>query len=509
MSRSRAFLAALTRILVVAVVVTGAVLTTSPASAAVTVSRAEVDRGNLRIEGRASVNRTITVDGVAMATSDSSGSFRVSRSSYTPPADCTVDVNDGSATPTTVRLNGCTVTASPPPPAVLPDTAELGPGRVGVQLGTTVVNLVNAIGPTSWAITAGALPDGLSLVVPEPGGRPRPPEQETYAEIRGTPTTVQTSTFTVRGTDANGLTATRTYTMRIDPALPLAITPQSWPPVAVGEHSNLWIDGSGGVRPYRWAVSAGALPPGMSLIQDAPDGPSVRVGGTPTTEGTFDWTLQLTDAQAGTVSRAFTVTVGPAPVPEPAPEPTPEPQPAPVFMSISSLALSPTSVTGGGTSTGTVTLSTAAPAEGTSVILASGNPQVATVPARVTVPAGSTSATFTVSTTAVGSSTNVGIEATYAGTLIANLTVNPAAPSGNVDTVSVTRAEYDSGKRQLRVEATSSGAGATLRVYVTATNALIGTLSGGSGQFSVSSNPQSITVRSSLGGSATRTVTVK
>jgi hypothetical protein len=75
-------------------------------------------------------------------------------------------------------------------------------------------------------------------------------------------------------------------------------------------------------------------------------------------------------------------------------------------------------------------------------------------------------------------------------------------------------AEYASGNQQLRIEATSSSASATLQVFVTATSQLIGTLrnDGGGryrGDFSLSSNPQNITVRSSLGGSAARAVTVK
>jgi hypothetical protein len=66
----------------------------------------------------------------------------------------------------------------------------------------------------------------------------------------------------------------------------------------------------------------------------------------------------------------------------------------------------------------------------------------------------------------------------------------------------------------LRVEATSTNSSATMRVHVSSTNELIGTLSndGGGryrGEFSWATNPQSVTVRSSLGGSATRTVTVK
>src|SRR3712207_5584982 len=60
----------------------------------VSVSRAEVTGGNLRIEGTAAANRTITVDGVAMGSSDGAGRFRIERSGYAAPADCTVDVND-------------------------------------------------------------------------------------------------------------------------------------------------------------------------------------------------------------------------------------------------------------------------------------------------------------------------------------------------------------------------------------------------------------------------------
>jgi len=82
------------------------------------------------------------------------------------------------------------------------------------------------------------------------------------------------------------------------------------------------------------------------------------------------------------------------------------------------------------------------------------------------------------------------------------------------DTISIQLAEYSAGNAQLRVEATGSNASAALSVYVTSTNTLIGTLrNDGSGRyradFSWPTNPQNITVRSSLGGSASRTVTVK
>jgi FG-GAP-like repeat len=82
------------------------------------------------------------------------------------------------------------------------------------------------------------------------------------------------------------------------------------------------------------------------------------------------------------------------------------------------------------------------------------------------------------------------------------------------DSVAIARAEYEVSKKILRVEATSSRSDATLKVYVTSTGQLIGTLTndGGGrykGDLSWPSNPQNITVRSSFGGEATRGVTQK
>jgi uncharacterized repeat protein (TIGR03803 family) len=179
---------------------------------------------------------------------------------------------------------------------------------------------------------------------------------------------------------------------------------------------------------------------------------------------------------------------------------------------LSSLSLNPASVTGGQSSAGTVTLSAGAPSGGAVVTLSSSNPSVASVPSTVTVAAGATSATFTVTTTAVSTSTSVMISGTYNGTTQSvTLTVMPPVTA---DTVAITLAQYRSSRKLLSVQATSTSATATLTTYVTATGQRIGTLANKgegnySGQFSWPSNPQNITVRSSLGGSATKAVTTK
>jgi len=104
--------------------------------------------------------------------------------------------------------------------------------------------------------------------------------------------------------------------------------------------------------------------------------------------------------------------------------------------------------------------------------------------------------------------------ATRTPTAVPSLTPTRTPTTGAADTVSIQLAEYSAGNDELRVEATGSNASAILTVYVTSTNTLIGTLrnEGGGryrGDFSWPTNPQNITVRSSLGGLASRAVVLK
>ena len=115
-------------VILLALVATAALAAVADAS--VRVARAELNGTRLRLEGTASPNRAITVDGVALGTSDGAGNFRIEKDPFAAPADCIVDVDDGSGTPTPARLSGCSVQTSPPPPGAT-GTVAIVPGGNG------------------------------------------------------------------------------------------------------------------------------------------------------------------------------------------------------------------------------------------------------------------------------------------------------------------------------------------------------------------------------------------
>jgi hypothetical protein len=165
-----------------------------------------------------------------------------------------------------------------------------------------------------------------------------------------------------------------------------------------------------------------------------------------------------------------------------------------------SLTVNPGSQVGTGNAVGMVTLS--GPANASAVVaLTSSNP-AAVVPASVLVPAGATSVSFPVSLHLVAVNTPVTLSASLNGiTRTAVLTVLAA-----LDSVRITKAEFDTRKLSLKVEATSSNATAALTVLDGATGQLLGAMTNnGGGRYSLQvivAHVTSIVVRSNLGGTA-------
>lgn len=175
--------------------------------------------------------------------------------------------------------------------------------------------------------------------------------------------------------------------------------------------------------------------------------------------------------------------------------------------SLSSVSVTPSSLTGGTPATGTVTFTGAT--DGAAVQLSSSNPAVVQVPSEVVVNGGAASGAFAVTTSAVGATTTATITAAwFAVTRTTTLTLTPGAPAP-ADHVAIRKARWKAGL--LTIEATSSNPSAILSVY-SQSGAFMFTLTnlGGGRYFDQRGwvfNPQVITVRSNLGGSATATLT--
>jgi len=99
----------------------------------------------------------------------------------------------------------------------------------------------------------------------------------------------------------NDLTAIRCTT---GATAPLAVATASLPGAATATAYQQMLSATGGRMPYTWALAAGTLPTGVTLT--AATG---LLSGTPTTAGTFNFTVRATDASAATATKALSVVV--------------------------------------------------------------------------------------------------------------------------------------------------------------------------------------------------------
>ena len=88
------------------------------------------------------------------------------------------------------------------------------------------------------------------------------------------------------------------------PPAQLTVTSSTLTQGAVNSAYQTFLSASGGTTPYTWAITAGSLPPGLSL-----QGTSSQITGTPTTAGTYTFTAQVTDAKNLTATATQTIVI--------------------------------------------------------------------------------------------------------------------------------------------------------------------------------------------------------
>jgi hypothetical protein len=98
-----------------------------------------------------------------------------------------------------------------------------------------------------------------------------------------------------------------TSIVNLENQLLIGISPAHLPNGQVGVSYSASFTAAGGVTPYNWilAPNSPGLPPGISLLSNG------TFVGTPSAEGTFDFTIRLTDAAGRTVDRGYSITILP------------------------------------------------------------------------------------------------------------------------------------------------------------------------------------------------------
>jgi hypothetical protein len=193
-----------------------------------------------------------------------------------------------------------TLTVSAPTITVSPTTLP------AATAGTAYSAMLTASGgtaPYTYAISAGALPAGITL--------------STGGVLAGTATASGSFHFTVM-TTAGGFAGSQAYTLTVNAAAvnppTITISPMTLAAATAGTSYSAMLTASGGTVPYRYSVTSGALPSGITLSA------SGVLAGTPAASGTFNFTVMATDSSAapgpysGTASYSLLVNTAAAPL---------------------------------------------------------------------------------------------------------------------------------------------------------------------------------------------------
>ncbi|HET7306683.1 MAG TPA: putative Ig domain-containing protein [Gammaproteobacteria bacterium] len=191
-------------------------------------------------------------------------------------------------------------------PGIVVAPSSLPDGKVGHGYGTTIT-ASGGVGPYTFHIGSGALPAGISL--------------SSSGRLSGTPTAAGDFGFSVTATDSNGQSGSRNYNLHIAGAT-ITLSPTSLPTATPEQSYSQTLRASGGTAPYRYTITSGSLPAGLSL--NASTG---VLSGTPTKSGSFTFTATATDSSTGSgapfsaarnytlIVSSVTITLSPASLP--------------------------------------------------------------------------------------------------------------------------------------------------------------------------------------------------
>jgi hypothetical protein len=185
----------------------------------------------------------------------------------------------------------------PPASGLTVNPASL-PSATANSAYSATLSATGGSGTYTFAVTSGSLPSWLAL-------------NASTGVLSGTPTTTGTATFTITATDSanSSLTGSQGYTLTVNAASSLTVSPATLPAATANSAFSVTVSATGGSGSYSFAVTAGSLPSWLAL-----NASSGSLSGTPTTTGTYSFTITATDSSISglTGSQAYTLTVNPA-----------------------------------------------------------------------------------------------------------------------------------------------------------------------------------------------------
>lgn len=131
--------------------------------------------------------------------------------------------------------------------------------------------------------------------------------------ISGTPSKPGSYPVSFYAQDSSGDKANATFTLLVS-EIPLSITTVSLPSASIGSPYQQYIAAQGGSQAgYSWTLQ-GSLPPGLQgTASTGCTACDFGILGTPTAQGTYNFTVSLQDSLGNTASKSYTLYVGTAP----------------------------------------------------------------------------------------------------------------------------------------------------------------------------------------------------
>ncbi len=185
----------------------------------------------------------------------------------------------------------------------LTSTLKMRFGFVGNGVGGPTGSTVN-IDDIVVVSTSGSAPTPVTMSGPANGGSFT---AVIPAQVSGT-----TITYSIVATDSNAQTTAITNAGSYTTGPAPSITTGATLPNATGAYSQTLVASGGSGSGYAWSVNAGStLPAGLTLSSAG------VLSGTPTANGTFNFTLKVTDSVGRIATRVFTLTISGANVTPP------------------------------------------------------------------------------------------------------------------------------------------------------------------------------------------------